>query len=218
MSKIVVICLLVVFPARVRMLPKVLMVLSVAEVSPTNFALTSHHVQPSREATCTAPHEYFSQIATPSTFWANWAVKILLFDAVPTSSLAVGIFAYTSPLALNPLGGHLGFGDGETVTFLRGFFLTTAFFVAVGLDVAFAETEGLAEALAVGTGVAFVVAAWVGTIANASINVITMPKMRLIAIPLKFANREKDSNHKPENKDLKRSACLPRFSYFLGSK
>ena len=104
------------------------------------------------------------------------------------------------------------------VTFLRGFFLTTAFFVAVGLDVAFAETEGLAEALAVGTGVAFVVAAWVGTIANASINVITMPKMRLIAIPLKFANREKDSNHKPENKDLKRSACLPRFSYFLGSK
>ena len=33
------------------------------------------------------------------------------------------------------------------VTFLRGFFLTTAFFVAVGLAVAFAETEGLAVAL-----------------------------------------------------------------------
>ena len=131
------------------------MVLSVAEVSPTNFALTSHHVQPSREATCTAPHEYFSQIATPSTFWANWAVKILLFDAVPTNSFAVGIFAYTSPLALNPLGGHLGFGDGETVTFLRGFFLTTAFLVAV----AFAEAVGLAVVLTVGVGVAFVVAA-----------------------------------------------------------
>ena len=74
---------------------------------------------------------------------------------MPTSSLAVGIFAYTSPLALNPLGGHLGFGDGETVTFLRGFFLTTAFLVAV----AFAEAVGLAVVLTVGVGVAFVVAA-----------------------------------------------------------
>ena len=51
-----------------------------------------------------------------------------------------------------------------------------------GLAVAFAVV------LAVGLGVAFVVAACVGTIANASINVITTPKMRLIAIPLKFAN------------------------------
>ena len=71
MIKIVVICLLLVLLARVRILPKVFKVLSVADVSPTNFELTSHHVQPSREATCTAPHEYFSQIATPSTFWAN---------------------------------------------------------------------------------------------------------------------------------------------------
>jgi len=36
--------------------------------------------------------------------------------------------------------------------------------------------------------VVFVVAACVGTIVNASINVITMPKTRLIAIPLKFAD------------------------------
>ena len=173
-----------------RIVPKVFKVLSVAEVSPTSFALISHRVQPLRDATCTAPHEYFSQIATPSTFWANCAVKILLFDAVPTSSFAFGIFAKTSPFALNPLGGHLGFGEGVIVTFLRGFFLTTAFFVAFA--VAFGETVGLAVAfavvLAVGVGVAFEVAAFVGNAVNASNSAITMPNGRLIAIPLKFAD------------------------------
>ena len=188
MIKIVVICLLVVLPARVRILPKVFKVLSVAEVSPTSFAFTSHHVQPSREATCTAPHEYFSQIATPPTFWANCAVRILLFDAVPTNSFAFGIFANTSPFALNPLGGHLGFGDGVIVIFLRGFFLTTAFFVAVALALAFGEAVGLAVVFAVGVGVAFVVAAFDGKAANAINSTITMPNARLIAIPLKFAD------------------------------
>ena len=85
--------------------------------------------------------------------------------------------------------------------FLRGFFLTTAFFVAfaVAFAVAFGETVGLAVAfavaLAVGLGVAFVVAAFVGNAVNASNSAITMPNGRLIAIPLKFADREKDSNH-----------------------
>ena len=175
-----------------RIVPKVFNVLSVAEVSPTSFALTSQRVQPLRDATCTAPHEYFSQIATPSTFWANCAVKILLFDAVPTSSFAFGIFAKTSPFALNPLGGHLGFGEGVIVIFLRGFFLTTVFLVAVAFAVAFGETVGLAVAfavvLAVGVGVAFVVAAFVGNAVNASSSAITMPNGRLIAIPLKFAD------------------------------
>ncbi len=161
-------------------------------------------MQPSREATCTAPHEYFSQIAIPSTFWANCAVRILLFDAVPTNSFAFGIFANTSPFALNPLGGHLGFGDGVIVTFLRGFFLTTAFFVAfavafgetvglavvfgetVGLAVVFGETVGLAVVFVVGVGVAFVVAAFDGKAVIAINIAITMPNVRLIAIPLKF--------------------------------
>ena len=104
--------------------------------------------------------------------------------------------------------------------FFRGFFLTTAFFVAFA--VAFGETVGLAVAfavaLAVGLGVALEVAAFVGNAVNASNSAITMPNGCLIAIPLKFADREEDSNYQPENKDLKRSACLPRFSYFLGSK
>ena len=191
------ICLTFVAPASVRIVPKVFKVLSVAEVSPTSFALTSHRVQPLREATCTAPHEYFSQIATPSTFWANCAVKILLFDAVPTSSFAFGIFAKTSPLALNPLGGQLALGEGVIVIFLRGFFLTTAFFVAFA--VAFGEAVGLAEGLAVvlavGVGVALEVAAFVGNAVNTSNSAMTMPNARLIAIPLKFADREKDSNY-----------------------
>ena len=68
MSNIVVTCLGAVAPARVRKVPNILDVLSVVEVSPTNFPVISHHVQPLSDATCTAPQEYFSQIATPSTF------------------------------------------------------------------------------------------------------------------------------------------------------
>jgi len=190
MSKMVVICLLVVGPARVRIVPKVFKVLSVAELSPTSFALTSHLVQPLREATCSAPHEYFSQMATPSTFCDSWRVKTLLFDAVPTNSFAVGIFANTSPFALNPLGGQTALGEGETVTFLGGFFLTTAFLVAlaVALALAFGETVGLAVVLTVGVGVAFAVAAFVGNAVSASNSTITMPNVRLIAIPLKFTD------------------------------
>ena len=190
MSKIVVICLLVVGPTRVRILPKVFKVLSVTEVSPTSFPVTSHHVQPLRDATCTAPHEYFSQIATPSTFCASWRVKTLLLEAVPTNSFALGIFAKTSPFALNPAGGQIALGEGETETFLRGFFLTTAFFVAfeVALAVAFGETVGLAVVLAVGVGVALEVAALAGNAVSASNSAMAMPNARLIAIPLKFAD------------------------------
>jgi hypothetical protein len=42
--------------------------------------------------------------------------------------------------------------------------------------------------LAVGVGVAFVVAAFDGKAANAIMSAITMPNARLIAIPLKFAD------------------------------
>jgi len=83
----------------------------------------------------------------------------------PLTLLHLGSLHRHHHLPLNPLGGHLGFGEGVIVTFLRGFFLTTAFFVAfaVAFAVAFGETVGLAVAfavvLAVGLGVAFVVAA-----------------------------------------------------------
>jgi hypothetical protein len=139
---------------------------------------------------------------------------------VPTNSFALGIFATTSPLTLNPLGGQLALGEGVIVTFLRGFFLTTAFFVAFA--VAFGETVGLAVAfavaLAVGLGVALEVAAFVGNAVNASNSAITMPNGRLIAIPLKFADREEDSNYQPEKKNEKSATGFPRFCYFLGSK
>jgi len=106
------------------------------------------------------------------------------------------------------------------VTFLRGFFLTTAFFVAFA--VAFGETVGLAVAfavaLAVGLGVALEVAAFVGNAVNASNSAITMPNGCLIAIPLKFADREEDSNYQPEKKNEESATSFPRFCYFLGSK
>ncbi len=93
MSRTVVISRGAVSATVVRIKPNTLELLSVADFSPTTFALTSHHKHPLSDANCTAPHEYFSQIGTPSTVRASWRVKTRLFDAVPTNSLAVGIFA-----------------------------------------------------------------------------------------------------------------------------
>ena len=59
---------------------------------------------------------------------------------------------------------------------------------AVALEVAFGETVGLAVVLTVGVGVAFAVAAFVGNAVSASNSTITMPNVRLIAIPLKFTD------------------------------
>jgi hypothetical protein len=77
--------------------------------------------------------------------------KLAFAEMSPTNSVAVGTFAYTSPSALKPCGGHDGLGDGETRIFLRGFlftggFFTTGFFVTVGFELGFAEllAEGFA--------------------------------------------------------------------------
>ena len=88
-------------------------------------------------------------------------------------------------------------GEGVIVTFLRGFFLRVAFFVAfaVACAVAFGETVGLGVVLTVGVGVALEVAALAGNAVSASNSAMAMPNARLIAIPLKFADREKDSNY-----------------------
>ena len=60
----------------------------------------------------------------------------------PTSSLAVGTFAKTSPSTLKPFGGQAGFGEGVTRTFaFFFFFFTTAFLVAVGFAEALAVDD-----------------------------------------------------------------------------
>jgi hypothetical protein len=98
----------------------------------------------------------------------------LLPEAYPTNSFAVGIFAQISPSSLlKPTKGHTGDGEGESSTFLRGFFFTgfflaTGFFVGLGVAFAVAFFVALAVALAVAAGftvalaVAFVVGLGVG--------------------------------------------------------
>lgn len=151
-------------------------------------------MQPLSDATCTAPHENFSQIETPSTFCASCRVNMVLLEAVPINSLAVGIFAKTSPLALKPLGGHIAFGEGETDTFARGFLFTTAFFFTTGsFTTAFLEVVDLAVVLATGTGEGFSVAACTGTTLSAK--AMKMATKRLIAIPLKFTHSEYNASN-----------------------
>jgi hypothetical protein len=71
-----------------------LTVLSSGEVAPFTLAVTTHHVQADTDATCTAPHEYFSQIGTPSTVCAKAFVKTLSLEANPTSSFGFGIISH----------------------------------------------------------------------------------------------------------------------------
>jgi hypothetical protein len=61
--------------------------------------------------------------------------------------------AKTSPLDLNPIGGHFGEGEGARrllLFFLTGFLVAVAFFVAVALGVGVAFL--VAVALGVGVG------------------------------------------------------------------
>jgi hypothetical protein len=89
----------------------------------------------------------------------------LLPEAYPTNSFAVGIFAQISPSSLlKPTKGHTGDGEGESSTFLRGFFFTgfflaTGFFVGLGVAFAVAFFVALGVAFVVGLAVAFAVAA-----------------------------------------------------------
>jgi len=84
-------------------------------------------MQPTADATVTAPQENFSQTGMPSTFSAKAAVSFLSLEAKPTNSLGVGILAKVFPslLLIKPLGGQTG--EGEGVIF--------AFFVAATSDV-----------------------------------------------------------------------------------
>ena len=88
------------------------------------------------------------------------------------SSFAVGIFAYTSPFFLKPLGGHVGDGEGESVTF---------FFTIVTAWPDGADSEA---------------ASAVGAIKIATI----MRKLkRLITIPLELSHREEDTYGQPHD-------------------
>jgi hypothetical protein len=76
-------------------------------------------MQPTADATVTAPHENFSHTGTPSIFCAKAAVSFLSLEANPTSSFGVGILAKVFPslLLIKPLGGQTGDGDGVIFPF-----------------------------------------------------------------------------------------------------
>ncbi len=181
-----------------RIVPNDFIVESATEVGPTIFAVTSHHEQPVRDATWTAPQEYFSQIRIPSISWASWAVNFLLLDAIPISTLLVGTFAKISPLTLKPLGGQSGEGEGDTLllffgTFFTTFFLTTFFlttgvfvFLAVGFALVFMLGAGLDFTETFGVGVGLLLAALAGGVTKARATVIAIKP--LITSPFKCTN------------------------------
>ena len=159
------------------------------------------------DATCIAPHAYFSQTLTPSSWTASDFSKLASELASPLSAINVGIFAKVLPLllTLNPFGGQIGEGDGPIfdVAFGFGFFLTfglaVGFFVTFGLVVGFLLTVGLAVGflLTVGLVVGFFegegaeeVAALeiVDAVEVVSERTRIAMSMRLITIPLEFSD------------------------------
>jgi hypothetical protein len=109
-----------------------------------------------------APHAYFSQTLTPSSWTASDFSKTLSILESLLSESNAGIFAKVLPslLTLKPFGGQTGVGKGATfeVAFGFGFFLTfglaVGFFVTVGLAVGFFVTDGLAVGFFVTVGLA----------------------------------------------------------------
>lgn len=90
-------------------------------------------------------HTFFSQARISLS-------KVVLALRTPTNSFSVlGVEMYTPSTSRNPLGGHLGAGEGIGLEIFRGFFLVTFFFVTfffVTFFVDFASDEG--EAFGVG--------------------------------------------------------------------
>jgi hypothetical protein len=85
-KSIVATCFGLVAAAVVRIEPKVITVLSVAEAGPESVEVISHQVQPEYEATCTTPQAYFAQTL-------NFFAKTGEAERTPRSSVLVGIFA-----------------------------------------------------------------------------------------------------------------------------
>jgi hypothetical protein len=149
------------------------------------------------DATCIAPHAYFSQTLTPSSWTASDFSKLASELASPLSAINVGIFAKVLPLllTLNPFGGQIGEGDGPIfdVAFGFGFFLTfglaVGFFVTFGLAVGFLLTVGLAVGFFEGEGAEEVAALEiVNAVEVVSERTRSAMSMRLITIPLKFSD------------------------------
>jgi len=164
-------------------------------------------VQPTVDATCIAPHAYFSQTLTPSSWTASDFSKLASELASPLSAINVGIFAKVLPLllTLNPFGGQIGEGDGPIfdVAFGFGFFLTfglaVGFFVTVGLAVGFFVTVGLAVGFLLTVGLAVGFFEGEGAEEVAALEIVDAVEvvsertriamsMRLITIPLKFSD------------------------------
>ena len=159
------------------------------------------------DATCIAPHAYFSQTLTPSSWTASDFSKLASELASPLSAINVGIFAKVLPLllTLNPFGGQIGEGDGPIfdVAFGFGFFLTfglaVGFFVTVGLAVGFFVTVGLAVGFLLTVGLAVGFFEGEGAEEVAALEIVDAVEvvsertriamsMRLITIPLKFSD------------------------------
>ena len=149
------------------------------------------------DATCIAPHAYFSQTLTPSSWTASDFSKLASELASPLSAINVGIFAKVLPLllTLNPFGGQIGEGDGPIfdVAFGFGFFLTfglaVGFFVTFGLAVGFLLTVGLVVGFFEGEGAEEVAALEiVNAVEVVSERTRSAMSMRLITIPLKFSD------------------------------
>ena|GEM_PF-5206116 len=87
---------------------------------------------------------------TAQTFFSQARIslsKVVFALRTPTNSFSVlGVEMYTPSTSRNPLGGHLGAGEGIGLEIFRGFFLVTFFFVTFFVD--FASDEG--EAFGVG--------------------------------------------------------------------
>lgn len=78
--------------------------------------LTSHHLHPVSAAAMTAPQANSSHFFTTDC-------RVLRAESNPTNSLLLGTLAKTPSLPVNPLGGHLGEGEGIGLAV----FLATAF-------------------------------------------------------------------------------------------
>lgn len=92
---------------------------------------------------------------TAQTFFSQARIslsKVVFALRTPTNSFSVlGVEMYTPSTSRNPLGGHLGAGEGIGLEIFRGFFLVTFFFVTfffVTFFFDFASDEG--EAFGVG--------------------------------------------------------------------
>ena len=93
---------------------------------------------PTVDATCIAPHAYFSQTLTPSSCTASDFSKVASMLESPLRASSVVIFAKVLPLllTLKPFGGQTGVGRGATFEVANSVQLTSdgGYIVVGGTD------------------------------------------------------------------------------------